>query len=103
MYTHVLMNTKGGNKPKEQGCPEPYISTVYVRCFWQGNHQKYRVGQNRIYTPYMTVYLVNSQPKIPYTHRGYIWFWPTLQMYGHIRCICTVLANPTKSKAGTVT
>jgi len=28
-----------------------------------------RVGQNRIYTPYMTVYLVVSLPKIPYIHR----------------------------------
>ena len=28
-----------------------------------------RVGQNRIYTPYMTVYLVISLPKIPYIHR----------------------------------
>jgi len=37
-----------------------------------------RVGQNRIYTPYMTVYMVNSLPKIPYTHRIYM-----------------VLANPT--------
>ena len=39
-----------------------------------------RVGQNRIYTTYMTVYLVVSLPKIPYTHRIYIWFWPTLQI-----------------------
>jgi len=37
-----------------------------------------RVGQNRMYTPYMTVYMVNSLPKIPYTHR-----------------ICMVMANPT--------
>jgi len=37
-----------------------------------------RVGQNRIYTPYMTVYLVISMPKIPYIH-----------------CIYMVLANPT--------
>jgi hypothetical protein len=37
-----------------------------------------RVGQNRIYTPYMTVYLMISLPKIPYIHR-----------------ICMVLANPT--------
>ena len=37
-----------------------------------------RVGQNRIYTPYMTVYLVISLPMIPYIHRIYIWFWPTL-------------------------
>jgi hypothetical protein len=37
-----------------------------------------RVGQNRIYTPYMTVYLVISLPKLPYIHRIYM-----------------VLANPT--------
>ena len=37
------------------------------------------VGQNRIYTSYMTVYLVISLPKIPYTHR-----------------IHMVLANPTQ-------
>ena len=36
------------------------------------------VGQNRIYTPYMTVYLVISLLKIPYMHRIYM-----------------VLANPT--------
>jgi hypothetical protein len=38
-----------------------------------------RVGQNRLYTPYMTVFLVNSLLKIPYMHL-YIWFWPTLRM-----------------------
>jgi len=38
----------------------------------------FRVGQNRIYTPYMTVHLVISLPKIPYVHR-----------------IHMVLANPT--------
>ena len=31
-----------------------------------------RVGQNRIYTPYMNVYLVISLPKIPYIHRIYM-------------------------------
>jgi len=31
-----------------------------------------RVGQNRIYTPYMTVYLVISLQKIPYMHRIYM-------------------------------
>jgi len=36
-----------------------------------------RVGQNRVYTPYMTVYLVISRPNEPYIHRLY-----------------TVLANP---------
>jgi len=37
-----------------------------------------RVGQNRIYTPYMTVYLVVSLPELAYIHRIYM-----------------VLANPT--------
>jgi hypothetical protein len=37
-----------------------------------------RVGQDRIYTPYKAIYLVNSLPKIPYIHRTF-----------------TVLANPT--------
>jgi hypothetical protein len=31
-----------------------------------------RVGQNRIYTPYMTEYSVISLPKIPYIHRIYM-------------------------------
>jgi hypothetical protein len=35
----------------------------------QSQNTMYRVGQNRIYTPYMTVYLVISLPKIPYIHR----------------------------------
>jgi hypothetical protein len=48
-----------------------------------------RVGQNRIYTPYMTVNLVISLSKIPcihgvwfihlFTYTVYIWFWPTLK------------------------
>ena len=31
-----------------------------------------RVGQNRIYTPYMTVCMVISLPKTPYIHRMYL-------------------------------
>ena len=42
-----------------------------------------RVGQNRIFTPYMTVCLVNTLHKIPYIHRIYIWFWPTLHTSIH--------------------
>ena len=37
-----------------------------------------RVGQNRINTPYMTVYFVIPLPKLPYIHRIYIWSWPIL-------------------------
>jgi len=36
-------------------------------CIWI----MYRVGQNCIYTPYMTVYLMISLPKVPYLHRIY--------------------------------
>jgi hypothetical protein len=32
----------------------------------------YRVGQNRIYTPYMTLCLVISLPKVPYIHCNYM-------------------------------
>jgi len=38
-----------------------------------------RVGQNRVYTPYMTVYLVVFLPKYR-VYTVYIWFWPTLRM-----------------------
>jgi len=31
-----------------------------------------RVGQNCIYTPYMTVCIVISLPKIPYVHHIYL-------------------------------
>jgi hypothetical protein len=37
-----------------------------------------RVGQNRIHTAYITVYLMESLPKIPYIHRICIWSWPPL-------------------------
>jgi hypothetical protein len=58
------------------GIPYTYshISRVSQNCI-------YWVGQNRIYAPYMTVYLVISLPKIPYIHRIYIWIWPTLCIY----------------------
>jgi hypothetical protein len=34
--------------------------------------QLLRAGRNRIYTPYMTVYMVMSLPKIPYAQRIYM-------------------------------
>ena len=45
-------------------------------------HMCSKVGQNRTYTPYMTVYLVTSLPKCR-IYTVYIWFWPTLLM-----CLC---------------
>ena len=45
----------------------------------------YRVGQNLIYTPYMTVCMVISLPNIPYIHRIYVYMYgfgqPQLYIY----------------------
>ena len=60
-------------------------------CKWAHNRESLsacaspmcRVGQSRLITPYMTVYLVNPLLKLPYVHRIYIIyfrFWPTLLM-----------------------
>ena len=53
-----------------------------------------RVGQNRIYTPYLTVYMVNSLPKIPYTHRMYI-YTVCIYIYIYIYIYMYGLANST--------
>ena len=45
-----------------------------------------RVGQNRIYTPYMTVCLMISLPKIPCIHRIYMVL--ANPMYTVYRCLC---------------
>jgi len=68
---------------------------------------KCRVGQNRIYALYMTVCMVISLLNFPFIHRIYRvgqkhtytvyipYFWQgNHHIYGHIRCIYTVLANP---------
>jgi hypothetical protein len=57
-----------------------------------------RVGQNCVYTRYMTVYLMNSLPKVLY-NTEYIWFWPTLLTQCHAgmvnkRCCSTVSLLP---------
>jgi hypothetical protein len=36
------------------------------------------VGQNRMYTLYVSLYLVKSLPKLPYVHYTLHTFWPTL-------------------------
>jgi len=43
-----------------------------------------RVGQIRVYTPYMTVYLAISLPKKPYIHRIYM----VLVNPSHVLCFC---------------
>jgi hypothetical protein len=45
----------------------------------------YRVGQNRIYTPYMAVYLVITLPQIPYMHRIYMVLANPSHIYWYIR------------------
>jgi len=78
----------------EQVCPWSYVHIAHAQWLFvrkvddfetllssrQSLCQVLRVGQNRIYTSYMTVYMVISLPKLPYTHRIYM-----------------VLANPTSS------
>jgi hypothetical protein len=46
-------------------------------------HLTHRVGQNRIYTPYMTVCMVISLPKIPYIHRIHLYMYGSGQPYLH--------------------
>jgi len=66
--------------------PQLWIQPTARRVAWVTNTGKHHsllivgVDQNRIYTPYMAVYLVIPLPKIPYMHRIYM-----------------VLANPTHS------
>ena len=57
-------------------------------------HIHYRSGwpEPYIYTPYVTIYLVISLPKLPYIHRIYIWFWPTLAMCDLCACVICVQA-----------
>jgi len=60
---------------------QPYIPTCWLLVLLQQIVLSMcRAGQNRVYAPYMTVYLVTSLPKILYIQRIYIWLWPTLTM-----------------------
>ena len=68
---------------------------------WPEPH-KYRVGQNRIYTPYMTVYLVISLPKTPYMHCIYMWLWPTLYIYIYNACTVFLTGKPPNMRSYTV-
>ena len=38
-----------------------------------------RVGQNRVFAPYMTACMVNFMPKISYIPIN-VWYWPALRM-----------------------
>jgi len=49
-----------------------FITSPKLRHVWVRVCVMHRVGQNRIYAPYITVHLVISLPKIPYIHRIYM-------------------------------
>jgi hypothetical protein len=51
----------------------------------------FRVGQNRIYTPYMTVYFVISLPKSPYIHRIYMVLVNPIYVVYALYCVLNVL------------
>jgi len=67
-YTHTHIHAHVIEKVLDEGRPFLGLSQFEPNSTWVGT----RVGQNRIYTPYMTVYLVISLPKIPYIHRIYM-------------------------------
>jgi hypothetical protein len=48
-----------------------------------------RVGQDRMYTPYMTVYLVVSLLKLPYIHRIYMVLATLLIIASQNETLCT--------------
>ena len=66
------------------------IYMVYIRYFWQGIHQIYGLMSYVICGVY--IYTVLANP----IYTVYIrYFWQGIhQIYGHIRCIYTILANP---------
>jgi hypothetical protein len=55
-----------GSQERRVWCSRKHTYTCMV-----SQNSIHRVGQNRLYTPYMTVYLMISLPKIPYIHRIY--------------------------------
>ena len=84
--TNVSLHSKHCRPCHSRHCAECFQTLLLLVCSLSSSTHRAtyraqhigRVGQNRIYAPYMTVYLVISLPKIPYIHRIYM-----------------VLANPT--------
>jgi hypothetical protein len=75
--------TSAGTRPSRASCRRTPSWRTHVCAY------KHRVGQNRIYTPYMTVYLVILLPKIPYIHRIYM----VLANPIYARCIHRILSR----------
>jgi hypothetical protein len=77
--------------------PSPHSTPTAPQAHAQGSQIKQRhthnsrVGQNRIYTPYTTVHLLFSLPKIPYMHRIYLVLAnPTQHPTSHTRSHCAI-------------
>ena len=70
-----------------------YLIYMYLIYNWCSTHR--RVGWNRIFTPYVTVYLEVCLPKIPHINRKYSGFLPTLTNW------LAYVANPCKWMPGT--
>ena len=68
------------------------IYTVYIRCFWQGNHQVYghirwiyvcRVGQNHTFISIHGVYTVLLAGKSPIIRSYTVYIYGSGQPYTH--------------------
>jgi hypothetical protein len=72
-----------------KGWPEPYIYIYAQLRFLCSLAHMHRVGQNRIYTPHVTVYLVFFLPELPYIHRIYMYgFGPPYTFLNHHQHVC---------------
>jgi len=84
-HTHAAIHLQGVPGVNEiTAVAEAYVPVMKIKVGRRGGCEYVRaslyvsrVGQNRIYAPYMTVCTVISLLKIPYIPIN-VWFWPTL-------------------------
>jgi len=57
-----------------------YIYTVYIRYFWQGDHQIYVELARTIYIRCISGFFGTEITKYTVIHGANIWFWPTLNI-----------------------
>jgi hypothetical protein len=89
-YTTVLANIMNIIYGNGLNCSS--FRLVCLRRDWQSlvPFTVSRIGQDRKYTPCMTVNSVISLPKIPCIHCMYMSFWPSLTMRGSTKCVHTL-------------
>jgi hypothetical protein len=87
MHTHLMHSREAMYGTRRVfWCPYVYTSmhTHSMHTIWEAVYIV-RVGQNRIYTLYMTVYIMISLPDKPYVHHiYYIYIWCTYTIYMYI-------------------